>query len=243
MRIPYGPDENQFGELTLPRGSGPFPLLIAIHGGFWRARYDLSHMEPLCAYFAALGIAAWNIEYRRIGQPGGGWPGTCEDVVTGVRHAKALASKHPIDVSRRVAVGYSAGGHLALYAASQEPGLRGVASLAGVADLQIAWDLRLSDGVVQEFLNGLPEQFPEASPSNLAISVRQRLVQGDQDESVPIEIARAYCRVKRSRGEDVVLVELAGVNHSDLVEPRSAAWPAVERTILDLAEAQQGNRA
>lgn len=234
QRIPYGPGEHQFGDLRLPPGAGPFPLLIAIHGGFWRARYDLTHMEPLCAYFAARGIATWSLEYRRIGQPGGGWPGTADDVVAGVRHCAELAREYLIDTQRTVAVGYSAGGHLALYAAAHEPSLTGVVSLAGVADLQMAWDLRLSEGVVRDFLNGLPDQFPEASPANLAIAPPQRLVHGDRDENVPVEIARQYVRSKRSRGEDVELLELPGVQHSDLVDPGNAAWLAVESVILEL---------
>lgn len=236
LQIPYGADENHFGHLRLPPGSGPQPLVIVIHGGFWRSRFDLSHMEPMCAHLLASGIATWSIEYRRLGQLSGGWPCTCEDVLAGVRHARSLATAYPLDIARIIAVGYSAGGHLALYAAAHERSLAGAVSLAGVADLQLAWDMRLSGGVVRDFLNGLPEQFPQASPANLPIAARQRLVHGDRDESVPVEIARSYARLKQDRGEDIELLELPGVNHSDLVDPNSAAWPFVEKTIRDLIQ-------
>jgi acetyl esterase/lipase len=239
LRIPYGPDENHFGHLRLPEGAGPHPLLIVIHGGFWRARYDLHHMEEFCERFTAYGLATWNIEYRRIGQPGGGWPGTCDDVLAAVRYGSTLGATHPLDTRRTVAAGYSAGGHLALYAAAHEASLIGAVSLAGVADLALAWDMRLSQGAVCEFLSGLPEQFPEASPANLSITIPQRLVHGDQDESVPIAIARQYTRNKLARGEDVELVEAPDQNHSDLISP--AAGGQVKKTILDLFSNHRGN--
>lgn len=227
-RISYGPDERQFGDLRVAAGPGPHPLAMVIHGGFWRARFDLRHMEPLCAALAADGVATWNIEYRRIGQAGGGWPGTCEDVLLAARFVPKLEG----EFQTPVAIGFSAGGHLALWLGAHERSLRGVVSLAGVADLQLAWDMRLSDGVVREFLGGLPERFPEASPANLPISGPQRLIHGDADESVPVEIARAYTKAKRAKGEDIELIELPGATHHDLVDPQSTAWPAISRTVI-----------
>jgi acetyl esterase/lipase len=228
QKIAYGPDPNQFGHLRLPEGAGPHPLVIVIHGGFWRARYDLSHMEPLAARLTEEGLATWSLEYRRTGQPGGGWPGTLDDVVAGAAYRAQL----PVDAARAVAIGYSAGGHLALALAARDTKLRGAISLAGAVDLALAWEMRLSEGVVGDFLGGLPEDFPEACPENLPISVPQRLIHGDRDESVPIAISRSY--LKRKSQEDVRLIELEGLGHSDLVDPSSAAWPVVREVILEL---------
>ncbi|MDQ6664367.1 MAG: prolyl oligopeptidase family serine peptidase [Acidobacteriota bacterium] len=231
LRIPYGAGEHQFGDLRLPTAPGPHPLAIVIHGGFWRARFDLLHMGHLCAALATKGIATWNIEYRRIGHAGGGWPGTCQDVLLAARYVREL----PGEFQPPVVIGYSAGGHLALWLAAQDRSPRGVVSLAGVADLQLAWDMQLSDGVVRDFLGGLPEDFPEASPAHLPIHVPRRLLHGDADENVPIEIARAYAWAKRAKGEDVELIELPGATHYDLIDPESTVWPEVERTILAIS--------
>src|SRR5437762_14203815 len=130
-RLAYGPDPNHFGDLRLPAGAGPHPVAIVLHGGFWRARYDLLHIGHLCAALTARGIAAWSLEYRRVGQPRGGWPGTFEDVKSGA----AMVSQLPeLDPQRAISLGHSAGGHLALYLAA-ERAVRGAVSLAGVADL------------------------------------------------------------------------------------------------------------
>src|SRR5262245_60200302 len=140
----------QFGELRLPGGDGPHPVVIAIHGGFWKAAYGLDHIGPVCEALAGAGVATWNLEYRRIGNPGGGWPGTLEDVALGAGHLREIAGEHRLDLKRVVVVGHSAGGHLALWLAgrgrSRDMPLRGVVSLAGVADLRLAWELRLSNG-------------------------------------------------------------------------------------------------
>ncbi len=233
-RRPYGPDPNHFGHLRIPEGADKYPLAVVIHGGFWRDRFDLSHMEPVCETLQTQGLATWSLEYRRLGQTGGGWPGTVDDVIAAANYRTQLAAEFPIDLERCVAIGYSAGGHLALCVASTDRTLRGVVSLAGVADLQLAWDLRLSNYVVNDFLGGSPEGAPTASPMNRPIAIPQRLIHGELDESVPIEVARSYARHKREAGEDVELIELAGTTHQDLVNPESSAWPVVRKTIAAL---------
>src|SRR5438128_9955160 len=145
LRLKYGTDENQFGDLRLPRSEGARPLLVNIHGGYWRAKYDLQHASHLCAALTASGIATFNLEYRRVGNKGGGWPGTFEDVTNGVRFIHQHARDHGIDTRRTVVMGHSAGGQLALCLAHRVPTLRGVVSLAGVIDLQKAYDLHLSN--------------------------------------------------------------------------------------------------
>src|ERR1700683_2779571 len=149
VRVAYGSDENQFVDLRLPKEKGPHALAIAIHGGYWRAKYDLVYMGHLCAALTAKGIASANVEYRRVGNAGGGWPGTFADVRAAYQFLIQNARKYEFDAQRVVAVGHSAGSQLALCLASHEAGVKSVISLAGVFDLQRAYAPHLSiDGVV-----------------------------------------------------------------------------------------------
>jgi acetyl esterase/lipase len=236
-KISYGDSEFQFGELRLPTGRGPHPAAIVIHGGYWRAAYDLKHIGHLCAALTRDGIATWSLEYRRIGNPGGGWPGTFDDIRQGAAHLSKIAG---IDKSRVIAMGHSAGGHLALWLAKQRAiELRGVVPLAPVADLRKAFELRLSSNVVEEFLGGSPTQVPDryraASPIEMVpLGIRQRVIHGEHDDLVPIGISRAYVTAAKSKGDDVTLTEPSGAGHFELIDPRSSAWPVVRDTSLDL---------
>src|SRR5690349_19716723 len=108
VRIPYGDDPLQFGYLRLPKGSEPFPAVIVIHGGFWRAAYNLDHISHLAAALRDAGVGTWSIEYRRIGDEGGAWPGTFQDVARGVDHLKVIAAQYKLDLQRVIAIGHSA---------------------------------------------------------------------------------------------------------------------------------------
>ena len=132
----YGDDEFQFGDLRLPKGAGPFATAMFIHGGFWRARYDLKHASFLCAALSQAGFVTWNLEYRRVGNQGGGWPGSFEDVTAGFQFLRQLAGKYPIDAKRILVLGHSAGGQLALALAAHHNSMRAVVSLAGVVNLR-----------------------------------------------------------------------------------------------------------
>jgi acetyl esterase/lipase len=160
QRIAYGPGEFHFADLRLPTRPGPHPVVIVIHGGFWRAAFDLVYMGHVCDALTRVGFATWNIEYRRIGHKGGGFPGTLRDVASASARLNRVAG---LDLSRAVAIGHSAGGHLALWLATSGRGipLCGAVSLSGVADLDRAWELGLSNTVVADFLGGGPLDVPE----------------------------------------------------------------------------------
>jgi acetyl esterase/lipase len=241
-RIAYGSDQFQFAELHVPATAGPHPVAIVIHGGFWRAQYDLSHIGFLCQGLVREGIAAWSLEYRRIGNPGGGWPGTFEDIRVGAGHLRKLAGDHKLDLRRAVAIGHSAGGQLALWLAKQRAiELRGVVPLAPVADLRRAWEMKLSDNAVNDLLGGSPQQFPEryrtSSPVEmLALGAAQRVLHGKDDDIVPISISRSFVIAARRAGDDATLQEIGGAGHFELIDPRSPAWTTVKNTVLALVQ-------
>lgn len=251
-RLHYGPDRFQFGDLRLPPGSGPHPVAIVLHGGFWRAQISLEYAGHICAALAHSGIATWNLEYRRIGDPGGGWPGTFLDAAQGADYLRTLAQKYPLDLKRAISVGHSAGGHLAVWlaarpripagdplAVSHPIPLRGAAPIGGIVDLRRAWELRLNDGVVSTLMGGPPEKLPQryhtGSPIELVpIGVTVRLLHGTDDSVVPIEISNNYQKAATLAGDDARLVPLPGADHFLPVDPRSIHWPTVEKTVQGL---------
>lgn len=239
-RLAYGAAPQQFGEIRVPQTGGPFPVVMNIHGGFWRAKYDLSHAGHLCAALTAKGIATWNVEYRRVGDVSGGWPGTFEDIRDAYLHISHLAPRFHLNLDRVLVMGHSAGGHLALCIAAHEPALQRVVSLAGVVDLRRAWELHLSNDAVAEFLGGTPDQVPEryrdADPMQLAVpsDTQQCLIHGAEDDIVPVAHSREYAEGKQKQGEHVRFLEVASAGHFDLIDPQSRAWPRVEGAVFDL---------
>lgn len=250
LRITYGTELLHFGELSLPSGEGPHPVVVLIHGGFWRASYDLTLMNKLAENLADQGIAAWNIEYRRVGDTGGGWPGTLLDVALATDHLNTLAPMHNLDIQRIVPVGHSAGGQLALWLAARPRlaqdnplaytptplAVTGAISLAGAVDLHMTWQLNLGNGAAAEFLGGspndLPDRYAAASPAELLpMRVPQVLIHGDADDRVPITVSRTYAQKAQDMGDTVTLIELPGVDHFALIDPGSDAW---RQTIQEL---------
>jgi acetyl esterase/lipase len=210
-----------------------------LHGGFWRAKYGLGHAGHLCAALTKTGIATWNLEYRRVGNAGGGWPGSFEDVASGFRFLPQIAKQYKLDVARVLVMGHSAGGQLALCLAAHEPALTRAVSLAGVVDLKRAFDLHLSNDAVVEFLGGKPvevaEHYQEADPMQVSIgNARQILICGTKDDVVPPDFTRQYAEVKRAKGENVKVVEIANADHYDVIDPRSQAWKQVEGAVTEL---------
>jgi acetyl esterase/lipase len=235
-RIAYDRRPSQFGDLRMPSGKGPFPAVIFIHGGFWRAAYDLTHAGHICAALTKAGFATWNLEYRRLGEADGGWPGTMDDVLRGAQYLSKLTQKYQLDLGRVVAAGHSAGGQLALWLAAQTaaPPLRGVTSLAGVCDLRRAWELKLSDTVVEQLLGGTPRQVPRrydsASPiALLPIKTPQRLLHGTTDGIVPFEMSERFARASKN----AKLIKFEGTGHFELIDPRAKEWPVVQKSVTE----------
>jgi acetyl esterase/lipase len=238
-RIPYGTDPYQFGELSRPPGSNRHPVVIVIHGGFWRSKYDLTYIRPVCESLMDAGLATWNLEYRRIGNSGGGWPGTLEDIAAGTEYLNSIASSFNLDLHRTIALGHSAGGHLALWLAARTKILRGAVSLAGVVDLRRAWELKLSNTVVADFLGGgpadVPDRYDSASPIELLpFGIPQKLFHGTDDTSVPFEISERFVRAARMRGDDAELITLQRAGHFELVDPLKREFRLVRETVLRL---------
>ena len=259
LRIAYGPDALQFGELWLPRGAGRHPVIVLIHGGCWRA--DLPGTE-LMDYMAAdlrdRGYAVWNLEYRRIGHPGGGYPGTFQDIAAGLDHLRAIAPRHRLDLRRVAVSGHSAGGHLALWAAARDrlPAdsplgvadplpIRGVVSLAGIADLEAYRQTgpdacggpSTIDGLVGVQQPGGRDVFADTSPpALLPLGDRQVVISGALDPIVPPRFGEDYATAAAARGDPARSVVLEGAGHFELIDPTSAAWPRVAKAFADLLD-------
>lgn len=257
-RVEYGADPLQYGELRLPEGEGPHALAIVIHGGCWRSRYDLGHIGSFSEALTRAGIATWTIEYRRVGDPGGGWPGTFLDVAAAADTVRDLARSHPLDLERVVAVGHSAGGHLALWLAARrkldaqcpirggaEPlPLAGVVSLAGVDDLRRALRESVCDDMAARLVGGEPdeaaERYLEASPIELLpLGVSLHLLNGALDPIVPVSFGRDFERESRRSGDDARLTVLHDAGHFELIAPTSNAFGKVRDAVLDLVETKK----
>lgn len=225
----YGDHRSQVAHLTLPAGPGPHPVVVLIHGGCWRARYDRHLMDDLAADLAERGRAAWNIEYRRVGlRAGGGWPATFDDVSAAIDHLAGLDA--PLDLERVAAVGHSAGGHLALWAAGRRDArvpLLAVVGQAALSDLEAAAAQGVCGGMVEQLLGGppgrVPDRYREASPARrLPLAVPTLLVHGGRDDIVPAEMSRAFAAAAGCE-----LAELPDDGHFEHIEPGSRAWATV----------------
>jgi acetyl esterase/lipase len=253
IRSTYGENEWHFGELRLPAGEGPHPVALIVHGGFWKAEYGLDLMDKMAEDFTARGWATWNIEYRRYGHEGGAYPGTLLDVGAAADHLRELAQQYPLDLAKVVAIGHSAGGHLALWLAGRHRlpadselavasplALKGVVSLAGVTDMHRMWEVRQEDSPVANFLGGtleqVPDRYAQTSPVLLLpLGVPQILVHGMEDEWVPFELSASYLPKALAAGDAVELAALPGVEHFKVIDPASEAWPPIVEAMEKLA--------
>ena len=228
-RIAYGDDPSQFGELSLPAGT-PRGVVVVIHGGFWKAAYDLDLGRPLAASLVENGWAAWNLEYRRVGN-GGGFPTTFDDVAAGLDRLADL----DVDLSTVITLGHSAGGHLAVWAAGRgtydrwppRVEVTAAVSQAGVLDLVGASELGLGGGAVEALL-GHPAGAADAAVDPLQqvpLGVPVFCVHGTDDAIVPPVQSETYVGAALGEGAEAELVEVDG-DHFVVIDPRSAAWRA-----------------
>ncbi|MEQ1692663.1 MAG: alpha/beta hydrolase [Gemmatimonas sp.] len=257
VRIAYGTDSLQFGELRLPDGRGPFPVAVVIHGGCWLSRYaTLRNTAALAEALADSGVATWNIEYRRYDHPGGGWPGTFRDVANGVDYVRTLARSYPLDTSRVVAAGHSAGGHLALWLASRRTldansplvsgtpiALTGVVSIGGIADLREFYTRERTtcgNPAVESLLGGVPDSVAarvrDASPiERLPLRVPSAHVAGARDFIAPAAVREAFADAARQRGDSAWVITVPVDGHFEAITPSRAAGRAVIDIILRFA--------
>jgi acetyl esterase/lipase len=233
-RLAYGPEPKQFGDLRMPTFDRLGPLAVVVHGGAWKATYNLIHAGHLCLALGKAGIATWNVEYRSCGDVEGEWPGAGVDVAAAVRFVAELVERYPLDPGRVVLVGHSAGGHLALWAAkrAQLP----VVALAGVSDLRESAERIGPDGPVATFMGGMPEEVPdryaEASPRELLpLGVRQILVHGTKDPEVPYAMSERYVE---AAGGEAELVTLQGAAHFEPIDPEAREWPRIVEAVRSL---------
>jgi acetyl esterase/lipase len=251
--LAYGEEPEQFGHLRVPEGSGPFPVLIIIHGGCWLSFANLEIMSRFAADFAEAGIATWNIEYRRVDSPGGGWPNTFLDVANGIDYLQFLQADYPLDLNQVVVVGHSAGGHLALWAAGRSNipeesplfrktplSFKGAVSLNGPG---LLGPLRETDNqdcggdVVDMLIGGSPREVPDnyaaGSPIRLLpVGVPLRLLTGADDIAVLQPLADIFATAAAEAGDDVKAVTLEGAAHFETIVPGTMVWPEVRSTIL-----------
>lgn len=244
VRISYGAQPEQFADLYLPDaapGDDAIPVVVLIHGGFWRAKHALDLTEPLAHDLCDAGFAAWNIEYRRVAQPGGGWPGTLLDVADAIDRLAEVAPAQGLDLDRVALVGHSAGGHLALWAAGRaaisdgspgaDPKIVPVIAIGQgpVVGLRHAAEQRVGNGAVIDFLDGAPHAVPDrydAATPRLGAGPRMVAVIGSEDDVVPPEFS-----VDDAQPGAIEVVVIDGADHMVLIEPGRDAWVAV-RTLL-----------
>jgi acetyl esterase/lipase len=243
-RHSYGSDPSQFGELSRPDGASKGTVVV-VHGGFWRAAYDLSLGRPLAADLVARGYTAWNLEYRRVGD-GGGWPATFADVAAGIDHLAALG----VDTSAVVTIGHSAGGHLGTWAAGRAglpadaPGGRprvvvtGVVSQAGVLELVKCADENVGGTAAPDLMGGTPRQVPAryriGDPlAAVPLTAPVLCVHARADENVPYSQSVEYVAAARRAGADARLETVAG-DHFTLIDPSTAAWRVVVEALPGL---------
>lgn len=252
-RIQYGDGELQFGELRLPSGKGPHPVAVFIHGGCWLAEYDITHSNKLTDAFARNGIATWSLEYRRVGDEGGGWPGTFQDIANGADHLRTIAAEHNLDLDRVIVSGHSAGGHLALWTAARSQlsanselaaenplAVRGVLALAPAADLGLLHEEQVCGHVIDKLMGGspadVPDRYRDGDTARLGPDdVPQILIIGKYDDNwAPAGLS--YFAAAMKRGDDVQNLEAPESGHFDMIDPDSTTWPLVLNAARDLLD-------
>ena len=249
--IAYGADPHQIGELRLPPGPGPFPVAVVIHGGCWQRMFaSARNTAALADALRDRGIATWNVEYRTADEPGGAWPGTFLDVAAAADYVRTLARRYPLDTTRTIAVGHSAGGHLALWLAARHRlpaasairggpplGLAGALALGPVMDLaeaarRIGGTCGSGATMVVGGADATPDRYTQAAPIGLLpLGIRHTILMGELDGIMPVRPREEYVRLARGLGDRVTLVVVPDAGHFEVIAPTSAAWPIVLQQI------------
>jgi acetyl esterase/lipase len=243
--VHYGADPLQVADLWLPAGRGPHPIVLMVHGGCWQTDIaDRRIMNWIAEDLRRRGIAVWNIDYRGVDRPGGGYPGTFQDAAAAADALPAQAARYRLDLKRLVAVGHSAGGHLALWLAGRHRlpagsplrgphplAIREAISLGGLPDLEEA--ARSENGCGNEVIGRLTGgRFADTSVPRLApLGIRQVLINGREDRIIPLAYAEGYAAPMRAAGDDVRVRVLGRTGHVELIAPESAAWAAAVEEI------------
>ncbi len=213
-------------------------MVAFIHGGYWQAIYNLTHAGHLCVDLAAHGVASWNLEYRRIGDPGGLWPAPLDDALAALGCLRELGRQFPLDLERVILAGHSAGGQLSLLAATRaDIPIRAVVSLAGVVDLAATRATGDDNGMIERLLGGSPDEMPdrwtEASPrAQLPLGIRYVLACGTAD--VHWASNDEMTAAARASGDEAELLALPGAGHFELVDPQADEWGVVRAKLLEL---------
>jgi len=251
VRIAYGPAPAQVVDLFLPRGRGPHPVVVLVHGGCYLAEFEgLPQTSGIAADLARRGYAVWNVEYRKLGEAGAGYPGTFLDVADAVDRIRVEAPKYGLDAARVVAVGHSAGGHLALWAAARprlprssplwrpdpQP-IRAVVSLGGIGDLEGHGSVFAGACGPEPLpkvvgVGARPDPYADTSPAELLpLGAPVRLIAGEFDHVMPPATQRAFAERLRKAGDEAEAIEIPRVGHFDVVIPTTAAWQVVADTV------------
>ncbi|MCY3865168.1 MAG: alpha/beta hydrolase [Chloroflexi bacterium] len=252
-RHAYGPGSQQFGELTLPSATTPYPVIVLIHGGGYREKYNLRPLGAVVSALAAAGFAVWNIEYRRFGN-GGDYPQMFLDVAAAADHLPKIADERHLDLNRLITVGHSAGGHLALWLAGRpniestspiyvsEPlAVHGAVALAPLADVTHGSESELSSDALLAVMGGEANQNPSAYRNGcpvklLPLGIPQVIIVGSQDGSM-LDNAERYIAAARAAGDDAQLIVLPGAGHFEIVAVETKEWAAVQRATAQLRDA------
>ncbi len=244
--ISYGDDELQVADLWLPQGSGPHPTVLMVHGGCWQTDIaDRTIMNWISDDLRRRGVAVWNIDYRGVDRPGGGYPGTFLDASAAADALYSNASRYNLDLKRLTAVGHSAGGHIALWLAGQhrlpkgsllrrpDPiPIRTVISLGGLPDLEQA-ARPPGSGCGTDVIKKISEgHYDDTSVPRLApLGVRQVLINGLQDKIIPVAFAADYAAIMRSKGDRVLVRMVDHTGHVELISPDTRAWRIAAKDI------------
>ena len=250
--VAYGGAPSQYAELFLPEGKGPFPVAVLVHGGCWTKEFGgITQLRNMAGALAARGIAVWNVEYRRVDEPGGGYPGTYQDMNGALDALAQTAHRYPLDLHRLVAVGHSAGGQLVQWLAARpriparsplyHPDalpVRQVISLGGLADLRRE-QATIKSSCEREVaeLAGTPSAqrpnvFSDTNAGDLMPNgSRTVLINGELDTVSPPRVAQDFAAHARAAGDAAEVLVLPGASHYDEVAASSPSWPLVLKEI------------